>query len=178
MSINDKIQIMKNEANYLILIAVVVIGVGFWFSGFRGDKTAENKDMNLEEEVEMVSAEGGPSSGWDEQEFSNNETEFSPTPTPTPVFIDEDRFISFLHLAREQFNDDQLAESKDSYQKAIANGSNTKLLVANAWFELYYVLIALDDIEAARVALDTAIEMDPDNDTFLNAKEAFERRTK
>ena len=157
---------MFKEKNYLILIATVVIGVGFWFSGFRGDKTAENQDMNLEEDIEAI----------DEQEVLNNETEFSPTPTPTPVSIDDNRFISFLHLAREQFNDGQFEESKGSYQKAIKNGSNMKLLVANAWFELYYVLVALEDIESARAALDTAIEMDPDNDTFLNAKAQFEAR--
>ena len=164
---------MFKEKN-LILIAVVFISVGFWFSGFKVNQTVTQEDVNSEQEL-LTTPDVEATSGVAEPD-STSSPQATLGSTKTPVLIDDNQFISFLHLAREQFKGGQLAESKDSYQKAIANGSNAKLLVANAWFELYYVLVALNDIESARAALDTAIEMDPGNDTFLNAKTQFEQR--
>ena len=142
------------------IVILIVLFNFFW------DDTTEYKDVIFEPEIEVI--------GESEPEIFVDLTQ--PSPSPKAKSADDNRFISFLHLAREQFRNGLLAESKNLYQEAIKNGASEKFLVANAWFELYYVFVALDDTEAARTALDTAIEMDPGNDTFLNAKTLFEKR--
>lgn len=83
---------------------------------------------------------------------------------------DDQLFIAYLDLARAQASLGELADSRASYKKAINTGASETFLVANAWYEMSVVLDSMGDKDGAKMALDKAIELDPANETFINAK--------